>query len=466
MKPKILLIIPPFRETIYKDSKVKEAVPASPSLAMACLAGAVAADGGEARILDLNLEQDPETALRRALKDFSPGFAGITFVTPLFGVMRSLAALIKREFPGITLIAGGAHASAMPEETLSSTDLDIVVVGEGDLSLPEILSGKDPAGINGISYKKDGRVLSNPRRPPISGLDSLPLPAWELYDVSRYDISDVMARKSPAGWLETSRGCPFNCCFCNHGVFGRNFRPKSPERVLAEIRAMLRLGFREIHIVDDMFSTDVERVKDICRGIIAEGLDFPWATVTGIRVDRGDPEMFSLMARAGCYRVYFGIETGSQAILDAIGKGITIEQVRSAVSMASSAGLETCGFFMFALPGETERTMRETIDFACSLDLDWAKVSITTPLPSTPLFDSLDRDGRILTKDWSKYNLYMPMNRIYRHPNLDWAVVDRYFNSFYRRFYFRPRYMARRFVKSLKGGTLLRDVGRVLRTRW
>ncbi len=465
-KPEILLIIPPFRDIIYKDSKVKEAVPASPSLGMASLAAAVLASGGEARILDLNLYDDYEVVLRQTLRDFSPEFAGITFVTPLFGVMRSIAESIKRDFPDIKLIAGGAHASALPEETLASTDLDIIVIGEGDFTLPEIMLGKDLSEIKGIAYKKGDRIFVNDRRPPILDLDALPRPAWELYDVNRYRISDVMARKSPTGWLETSRGCPFNCCFCNHGVFGRNFRPKSPARVVDEIRLMLERGFREIHIVDDMFSTDVDRVKAICRGIINGGLKFPWATVTGIRVDRGDPEMFALMVKAGCYRVYFGIETGSQAILNNIGKGITLEQVRAAVAMAADAGLETCGFFMLALPGETEQTMKETIDFACSLGLDWAKVSVTTPLPSTPLFESLDREGRILTKDWNKYNLYLPMNAIYRHPNLDWDTVNRYFNAFYRRFYFRPRYMARRLFKSLSGGTLLRDIGRVFKIKW
>ena len=230
---------------------------------MASLAAAVSAAGGEARILDLNLHHDPDAALHGSILEFRPDFAGITFVTPLFGAMRSIAGSIKREFPDITIIAGGAHASALPEETLSSTDLDIVAIGEGDRSLPEIVLGKELAGIDGIAYKRDGCVRVNPRRGPITDLDSLPLPEWGLYDLNKYRISDVMARRSPAGWLETSRGCPFNCCFCNHGVFGRNFRPKSPERVLREIRSMIGLGFREIHIVDDMFSTDEDRGKKI-----------------------------------------------------------------------------------------------------------------------------------------------------------------------------------------------------------
>jgi len=157
-KPEILLIIPPFRDIIYKNSKVKEAVPASPSLGMASLAAAVIASGGEARILDLNLHDDHEEVLLRALREFRPGFAGITFVTPLFGVMRSMAESIKRNFPDITLIAGGAHASALPEDTLASTSLDIVVIGEGDFTLPEIMLGRDLAGVKGIAYKQDGRI--------------------------------------------------------------------------------------------------------------------------------------------------------------------------------------------------------------------------------------------------------------------------------------------------------------------
>jgi radical SAM superfamily enzyme YgiQ (UPF0313 family) len=462
---KILLIIPPFKY-IYKDAKVKAGVPASPLLSLSTLGATLIKSNHTVSILDLNLHRDPMKQLHKELKKFEPEYAGLTFTTPLFGIMSDIASEIKQYNPKTIMIGGGAHASAMPEETLSSSQLDIVVIGEGDFVLPEVVSGKDLSQITGIAYKENGAVKVNARNDFIKDLDSLPFPAWELYDIKKYKTPSFMAKKNPAGWLETSRGCPYNCCYCNKSVFGMNFRPKSPGRVVEEIQYMLGLGFKEIHIADDMFTTDVERVKMICRLIIEKKIKFPWATVTGIRVDRGDQEMFDLMRKAGCYRAYFGVESGNQDVLNGIGKVIKLEQVVNAVKMARKAGMETCGYFMFALPGETEKTMQETIDFACSLNLDWAKASIMTPLPATRLYNELERSGKLKIKDWTKYNLYLTSNQIYEHSTLKWDNVDKYFNSFYSSFYLRPGYIFKRLKKSIQNRTLLSDIIYFLTTKW
>lgn len=461
-----LLIVPPFREAIYKDSKIKAGVPGSPVLSLALIAADLRANGVPVRILDLNVHPDHAAVLRRELETWRPAFVGITFVTPLYGVMRGIAAEVKRLLPGAVIVGGGAHASAMPLDTLASTDLDIVVIGEGDYAMTRIVKGEPLDSIPGLAYKKDGVPALGAARPAAVDMDSLPMPAWDLYDLSRYSSPAVMAKRNPAGWLETSRGCPFECCYCNKSVFGRAFRAKSPPRVIAEIKYMLGLGFREIHIVDDMFTTDVERVKKICRAILEEKLAFPWATVTGIRVDRGDQEMFDLMARAGCYRVYFGIESGDQAILDGIGKRITLEQVRSAVAMARKAGLETCGFFMLGLPGDTEETMAKTAALARELDLDWAKASIMVPLPATKIFNELDKAGKIKLKDWDRYNLYLTPDEIYDHATLEWGTINRHFTRFYRAFYFRPSVVLRRLLYAVKNGTLLSDLASFFKTKW
>ncbi|OGR42321.1 MAG: hypothetical protein A2X35_01045 [Elusimicrobia bacterium GWA2_61_42] len=461
-----LLIIPPFKDIIYRESKIKAGVPGSPFLNMALIAADLRANAIPVRILDLNLYDDYKAVLEKELRDFKPAFAGITFVTPLYGIMKEIARLLKEFDPAIVVVGGGAHASAMPAETLESTQLDIVVVGEGDFTLSRIIKGEDLAAMEGIGYKTGGRSVVNKGRHFIENMDSLPLPAWDLYDLSRYVSPGFMAKRNPAGWLETSRGCPFECCYCNKSVFGRAFRSKSPERVVEEIRHMLSCGFKEIHVVDDMFTTDVDRVKRICRGIIAAKLSFPWATVTGIRVDRGDQEMFDLMARAGCYRVYFGIESGDQEILDGIGKKISPAQVRSAVAMAKKAGLETCGFFMFGLPGETEETMQKTISLALELDLDWAKASIMVPLPETKIFRELDKAGKIKLRDWDKYNLYMPADKIYDHATLGWDVINKYFTSFYRSFYFRPSVILKRLLAGVRNGTLMSDILSFFKTKW
>ena len=188
--------------------------------------------------------------------------------------------------------------------------------------------------------------------------------------------------------------------------------------------------------------------------------------MTGIRADRVDQELLTLMKRAGCYRVFFGIETGSDDVLKIINKGETCDDVRRAVRMSKKAGLEVHGFFMLALPGETEKTMRQTIDFAKELDLDMAKVAITVPLPSTPYFEQLDKAGRIKTKEWSKYNLYFPARELYDLPGLDWDTVEAYYKRFYREFYFRPRFIIKRFRESLLRGQLLNDIKSFLQVKW
>jgi radical SAM superfamily enzyme YgiQ (UPF0313 family) len=463
---KILLIIPSYRSVIYRNVKVRVGRIDSPLLGLPVLAGVLLRAGHEVKILDCNVVENSDTTVANEIKSFRPQFAGITIVTPLFMEMENIARVIKKTDASVTIIVGGPHASALPEETLANAPVDIVVVGEGDESIVEIVQGQPLPSIAGIVYRHKGQMFRTGQRSPLTNLDNLPFPAWHLYDLKKYATSPLMARKSPAGWIETSRGCPYNCCFCNKSVFGRNFRAKSPVRTVDEMQYMLSLGFKEIHIADDMFTTDVERVKQICDLIISRGLRFPWATVTGIRVDRGDEEMFSKLARAGCYRIYLGIESGNQDILDRVGKGITHDQVRTTIRMIRTTGMEICGFFMLALPGETEKTMRETIDLACTLDLDFAKVSITTPLPATTLFNELDAAGRIKTKDWSKYNLYMPANSLYDHPTVTWDTVQREFDQFYRRFYLRWSYFIKTFMRGIRTGRLLNYIEYFFKTKW
>jgi len=466
MNNKILLLVPAYLEFVYKNSKIKVGVPNSPNLSLAALSGQLLKHGVEVKILDLNLYREPFKQLENVITSFNPGYVGITFTTLLFNEANKIARFVKQKWPEIKVLYGGSHSSSMPEITLKESVADIVIIGEGENTVIDIITGKPLYNIPGIAYKDNGQICITQKREFIKDLDTLPFPAWHLFELNKYTMKNVQAKKYPTGWIETSRGCPFNCCFCNKSVFGRQFRIKSVIRVVEEIEYMLKVGFKEIHISDDTFNTDVNRVKKICQEIIKRDLHFPWATVTGIRVDCVDQEMFDLMKQAGCYRVSFGIESGNQQILDRIGKKITLSQIEHAIRLAVNSGLEIVGFFMLALPGETEQTMQDTIDFACKLDLDFAKVAITTPLPSTPLFDELDKNGLIKTKEWSNYNLYLPNTRIYNHQNLSWDVIAKYFNLFYRKFYLRPKYIIKRFKKAITQRTLLDNFIYFLKTRW
>ncbi len=462
----ILLISPPFA-SFYEGIPVRQGVPYSPTLSLPTLAAGTLSHGIRTHILDANLNQAPFDAIRRSVIDLNPRWVGITVVTPLWEEVMSTIRAVREARTGARIVLGGPHVSAMPKETLVSTEVDAVVFGEGDEALVELLKNDELAAIPGVAVRfSNGEIEKGPERPAISDLDALPMPAWDLYDLHRYQTTKLLSRRSPAGWIETSRGCPFRCVYCSKHTFGHSFRTKSPVRVVDEMAHMLDMGFREIHIADDCFTANGARAKEICELILKRGLKFPWAPVTGIRVDNVDEELLRLMHRAGCYRVYFGIESGSDEILKGVKKGISLEKVKNAVTMSKRVGLETFGFFMIALPGETIETMTQTREFAKELELDMAKMSITIPLPETPLFNQLKKDGRLLATRWSDYNLYRPARTVYKHDVLDWDTVDEHYRLFYRSFYLRPRYAIRRLKYAIKNRTLLTDLTALLKTKW
>ena len=466
MSKKVLLIHPSYR-TFYENLTIKAGTIYTPPLNLAAIAGALIRAGCAVEILDCNVERSVDKALYSRLKRMEPEIVGLTFHTPLFKEAARLTRLAKAWLEDVTVVAGGAHATACPEDILEHSEIDIAVMGEGDESVVEIAADGPRSQIEGIAYKNsDGEVVINPPRGKIRDLDTLAFPAWSLYDLRKYKTTELLTRANPAGWIETSRGCVFQCVYCNKRVHGISFRVKSPERVVDEMECMLNYGFRELHISDDGFTTNMARAAEICDEIIRRGLKFPWATVTGIRADRVDLELLRKMRRAGCYQVCYGIESGNQGILDRCRKRETLEDVRRAVRDAKRAGLEVFGYFMLALPGETEETMQDTIRFAKELDLDMAKVSITIPFPGTEQFDDLERKGLIKTKDWSFYNAYVPAQAIYDHPSVDWDTVDRYFRKFYRSFYWRPKFVFRRILNDVTRGTLASDVRYFVQTKW
>ncbi|MBI4162344.1 MAG: radical SAM protein [Candidatus Aenigmarchaeota archaeon] len=456
---------------VYKDAKVKNAVPHFPSLTLATIAGNIREKNHDVKIFDYSTfpyVEDADKDFLQLLKDFSPDFVGITFPTPLFEEMVRIGTIVKNFNSGITLIGGGPHASAFPEESLKTSPLDIVITGEGDFVAADAIGANNLSEIDGIAFKESGSVVVIPKKIKfLDDLDKLPFPAWDLFDLSKYHTPRQMRKKSPVGWIETSRGCLYGCVYCNKNIFGQNFRYKSARRTVDEMEFMLECGFKEIQIGEDMFTTNKERVMQICAMIKERGLKFPWATTTGIRVDSVSLDMLKAMKNAGCYRVYYGFESGSDQVLVSSRKGTNTATARQAVDWSKEAGLEVLGFFMIGLPGETEETMQQTIDFAKSLNIDFAKMTIMSPLPGTPVFNDFKEKG-LLKKDvdWSTFNYYTPPSELYTHPNLDWATIEKYYKKFYREFYFRPGYMAKRLVAGIKNGTLIDDIKAAKTTKW
>jgi len=414
--------------------------------------------GFSVSVLDLGIEKQPKELLIKALEDLRPKHVGITSTTPLFFEAAEISKTARNVLGSeVKIIYGGPHASALPEESLKLSEVDIAVVGEGELPLVEVVEGKNLEDIGGIYFKKGKEIFGNPQCRFVEGLDSLPLPDLELYDINRYYCSKLVSKGTPVIHMETSRGCPYNCKFCNKNIFGRLFRTKSPERVIDEMKYYVKCGVGEFRIIDDQFATDLDRAKKICKLMIEENIGVPWNLANGVRVDRVDQEFLDLAKRAGCYQVGIGFESGDQDSLNSIDKMITLENSATCMEMVRKSGLESVGFFMLGLPADTEESMKRTIKFATKMMPTFAKSTITIPFPGTRLFAEYEEEGRIKSHDWSKYNIHKVAD-IYEHPNLSQKTLRKYYNLFYRSFYFNPRFLKMRIVKSVRDRTFWRDV--------
>lgn len=457
MDKKVLLICPHSALEIFKESKISFAVPKIPYVSLASLAAVLLRAGARVKILDLSISSQPMDDLKKELTVFNPDYVGVSFTTGLYQEAVTIATAVKENNPATMTIAGGVHATIFPRETIKDGGFNYAVFGEGEETLLELVSGKDLELIEGLAYKNSaGEIIANNPRPLMPNLNALPFPALYLYNAKNYYAPRITSRQSPVAAIETSRGCIGNCSFCNKMTFGRTVRMKTAERVVDEMEMALNLGYKEIHIWDDCFSSNLDHPKRICDEIIRRQLRVCWNVYNGIRVDRIDEELATKLKQAGCYRVSFGIESGSQEILNNIRKGVTIEQIRKAVKTAKVAGLEVVGFFMIGLPGETKETINQTIKFAIDLEVDLPKVSITTPLPGTDLFRQYQEAGLIHSNNWSDY-VFHGSKRVATHPNLSEDELFQCYNIFWRRVYLRPKFIWRRFWRGVKTGDIFFD---------
>ena len=465
---RIILVNPEYYKDIFSNSKVRAAISCGVTpLGLASIASSARSFGHKVMILDLNLADKAQKCLQDTVIKFKPDIVGITSTTPLIKTAYRICEIIKKIDPQILVVAGGPHPTALPEDVIKESKIDVVVAGEGDLTFNSIAQNVPLEDIPGIAYKKDSRIIfSKVNRPIIDNLDSLPFPAYDLFQIKRYIQPRITSRGYPTGNIETSRGCYGKCVFCNKNIHGHRLRMKSPLRVVDEMEMMLGLGFKEIHIIDDLFTADMDRVYRICEEILRRDLRFSWYPRGGGRVDRVSQGLLKIMKSSGCYRIPFGIESGSQRIINIINKNIELGQAEDAICLAKGAGLETECYFMLGLPSETEQDIRKTIDFAIKLNPDYAKFAITIPLPGTQLFDSVQAAGKILTRDWDKYSFAGSLRDIYVHDSLTWEQIENYYHLSHKKFYFRMDYVLRMAYNSLTKGLFLDHCKAFLKTKW
>jgi anaerobic magnesium-protoporphyrin IX monomethyl ester cyclase len=421
-------------------------VRSSPSLGLAYLAAVSEQRGDEVRVVDMQVENTP---LRQVVAEHPPDVIGITATT----IQIESAWRFARELKALTsatIVLGGPHATVLSAESVQRPEVDAVVRGEGErawLDLCQQLE-KDESlqGVLGVTFEKDGEVVHNPDQPVIDDVDSLPFPAYHLFKMDRYSnlqptLDDVAGPSYP---ILSSRGCPYRCNYCSQ-ILPRGWRARSPESVLSEWRWLVRdLGAAEIGVLDDSFNIDRQRVLDICDRLIAEGLNHvPWIMINGIRANLVDEELLGRMREAGCIRAAFGVESGNQRILDTvIHKQLTLDQVRAAFRAAKAVGMQTIGFFIIGLPGETEETMEDTIRFACELDPVVANFSMATPFPGTRMYQQVMESGRLLVHDWHEFAFFENKAQ-FETDEMPAELVERKWREAYRRFYLRPHRVAR-----------------------
>lgn len=457
---KILLIFPPYslREEFQGLSEVGNM---QPPLGIAYIGAVLEKAGHEVKIIDappLKLEIED---LCQEAKRFSPDFIGLSVSTVDFNKALELAKELKKKLEA-TIIIGGPHVTAVPEEVMAYPYFDFGVVGEGEETIVDLLKTLKNQGdlkkVDGIIFRQRERVVKNKPREYLEDLDRIPFPARHLMPkLSCYHPTPATFQNFPVGTMITSRGCPYQCNFCFRGVFGNKWRFRSPESVVSEMEMLIKKhGAREIRLWDDTFNADTERVKEICRLILKKKLKFSW-TCLG-RVNKADEEMFCLMKKAGCWQISYGIESGNEEILKSLNKGINKEMVEGAINKTTQAGIQALGFFILGLPGETEETMRETIDFAKSLPLSVANFTIATPYPGTKLWLEAKKRGFLKNVSYDKLLVNLPDKLYYVPEGLTAKKVQEYETKAYREFYRNPKFILRQLGQIKDMNDLVRKV--------
>lgn len=420
-------------------------------LGLAYLAAVLVKNGHEVNIIDAAVLNYHHEQIVSHIRRYTPDLIGITSVTPNYATTLGLASRLKKEFD-LPILIGGPHVTALVEETMRNHCYDFAVLGEGELTVLQLIdtiqNNGDLSMVKGIAYRHEGQLIKTPPRPYVEDLDTLPFPARNLLpELSNYKPTPSAYRNIPQATMITSRGCPYHCAFCDRSVFGNRYRARTARNVVDEMELLVNEhGAREIRFWDDTFNVDQKRVFAICEEILNRKLDVTW-TCLG-RVNHMNEDLLEAMAKAGCWQVDYGIESGNQAILNGIMKGQTLDMVQRVVELTHKAGIGVRGFFMLGLPGENESTMRDTIGFAKSLDLTSAVFHITTPFPGTELFKIATKTGELRSDaGYDEYMLGFSEDIPYVPQGLTAQRMKDFQNIAYREFYFRPSFLIKRILE-------------------
>ncbi|MEW6170179.1 MAG: radical SAM protein [Candidatus Omnitrophota bacterium] len=413
---KILLINPPF--TQYA-SEVE--IQADEPLGLMYLAAYLKEKNINVEILDVFMGLESIAAednffrsgisdeeIKNKIIEYNPDIVGIASMFTMHSKgVHDVAKIIKSVSQDILVIVGGSHASSLPEVVLEDDNIDIVVMGEGEETLVEIINKfkekQDIFEIFGTAIRQNNKIKINKHREFIKDMDTLPYPARDLVDMSVYlndKYRNLLAMATPRANVITSRGCPYYCPYCSiHSIWKHSWRAISAKKVVDEIEFLVKkYGIREIAFQDDNLTLDKKRMHQICDEILKRKLNIKWCTPNGVAIWTLDKELLRKMKRSGCYKLTFGIETGSLNTQRFIRKThIDLEKSKEIIRYCNKIGMWTHSAFIIGFPYETKEDIEETINYAISSDLDLAAFFIATPFPGTELY-SLYRDEGLLDR--------------------------------------------------------------------
>ncbi len=452
-RTKILLV--KYHDTNIRPipDKAERTLQVLPSLGILYLASILRQEGHEVEILDANAENLSLHDFEERVKASRAQIVGITTMTAGWPSTVEGAGIVRRALPEAVIMVGGPHLSVHPDLCMTFPVFDIGVVGGGEETMLEIAAkvagGEDWSNILGTVVRQDGQIKRNPDRTEFNSIDSYPFPAVDLLKRECYQAITV---ESPFFTMITSRGCPYTCRFCSQVYGSGTTRFRSPESVVEEIDIYVnKYGAKEIVFFDETFTLRKDRVLKICQLLKENHIKVSFDMRT--RVNTIDEEMFAALREVGARRVHLGVESGTMEIIKRMGKGITLEQAKTAVDLAKKYGYETRGYFMIGYLGETPQTYKETVRVAKSLDLDWASFSITTPLPATKLYEEARDLGLVSADYWQKYTLLQQKRLdfpVLETQYWDEAKLHKMLSAAYRAFYIRPKFIWNR-LKSIRG---------------
>lgn len=459
METSCLLIVPYY--TSGEGSILKSFDYTMPPVGLLSIAGWLQQNKIKVNLLDFTIENfkknNVEDILQNKIKSIGvPEWFGISVCTPVAYNAYYIAKILKTLYPKSKIVLGGPHITVLKEQIFSECEhVDYLITGEGEYSLCNLIKHNDLSPNN---------ILTRHPNPNINKVDAeeikiheLPLPAYNLLDFKKYTPPPAtLNSKKPGIGIITSRGCPYQCVFCAR-ITGHKLRFKTIEQVINEIKYLQKtFNIKQFHFYDDTITCKKQYITDLCNRMIEENLNLHWSCFA--RVDTVDEEILTLMKKAGCFVIMYGVESLDEKILKDIKKGISIEQINKALKLTRKAKIESRVSLIIGTATETRETLSKTKKDLLKLDTDFFQVFIAVPMPGSQFFIDAKAENKIINENWPDYDL---SKVLYRHPIFSEKELFKEQRSMYMKFYLRPRIIFN-FFKKLTSFTALTNMFRGL----